>query len=157
MKDLLFSLWLLYVKMLDQIPISDPCLCSFFIAVPPETTGWAPHRSTSEEELTGAEKRMVGGKWTLREKREERDGKRGVMGRLKYRESSKTLCVLVLSWCLPAGLDTIPQLCPCVCVRACARTHVCLCMHACVRAYGCTIKRKYDSWQTAPAWICKLL
>lgn len=55
----------------------------FFISVPPETTGLAPHRSTSEEELTGAEKRMVGGKGTLREKREERDGKRGVMGRVK--------------------------------------------------------------------------
>lgn len=52
----------------------------FFITVPPETTGRAPHRSTSEEELTGVEKRMVGG---TGERGEERDGKSRVMGRVK--------------------------------------------------------------------------
>lgn len=55
----------------------------FFITVPAETTGCAPHRSTSEEELTGVEKRMVGGMGTLGEKGEEKDGKSGVMGRVK--------------------------------------------------------------------------
>ena len=40
----------------------------------------------------------------------EREGERG-HGKGKIKEKVVKRCVLVLSWCLPAGLDTIPQLC----------------------------------------------
>lgn len=38
------------------------------------------------------------------------EGERG-HGKGKIKEKVVKWCVLVLSWCLPAGLDTIPQLC----------------------------------------------
>lgn len=73
---------------------------SCFITVPPEITGQVPHRSTSEEELTGAEKRMVAGKEMLRgqreEKKMEREGERG-HEKGKIKEKVVKRCVLVLS------------------------------------------------------------
>lgn len=88
---------------LKQIPL----LC--FISVPPEITTtqinkWRVADMSREMDRVGERdgERKRGGK---REETERGHGK----GKIKEKVVKR--CVLVLSWCLPAGLDTIPQLC----------------------------------------------
>lgn len=90
-----------------------PLFC--FITVPPEITAsimqinkW--RRADGSEGKWMAGKRDVERKMGVKKKGRERERERG-HGKGKIKEKVVKRCVLVLSWCLPAGLDTIPQLC----------------------------------------------